>query len=120
MLRCIRCVRYEPLPRVSKVGGHTYGWVYPGRWLSATPNYVGIDKAIDCRKPHLLNQCASCARSKFFARFDAQAARRTVAARLRPWVETVAVAAWAFAAHRPALYAAAAKVAVRVLKWMSR
>jgi L-lactate dehydrogenase complex protein LldF len=38
---------------------------------------------------------------------------------LRPWYEKVGVTVWAFVAKRPALYDLAAKVAVRVLKWMS-
>jgi L-lactate utilization protein LutB len=33
MLRCIRCgACMNHCPVYQKIGGHTYGWVYPGRW----------------------------------------------------------------------------------------
>ena len=33
MLRCIRCgACMNHCPVYQKVGGHTYGWVYPVRW----------------------------------------------------------------------------------------
>ena len=46
MLRCIRCAAcMNHCPVYGAVGGHAYGWVYPGPMGSVlTPSLVGIDK----------------------------------------------------------------------------
>jgi L-lactate dehydrogenase complex protein LldF len=74
MLRCIRCgACMNHCPVYQKVGGHAYGWVYPGPMGSVlTPSYVGLDQALDL--PHAIASvrsafhsptcCASCARSR--------------------------------------------------------
>ena len=46
-------------PVYQKVGGHAYGWVYPGPMGSVlTPSYVGIDKALDL--PQAATLCGEC------------------------------------------------------------
>ncbi len=59
MLRCIRCATcLNHCPVYTSVGGHAYGWVYPGPMGSVlTPLMTGMGKA------HLLpNACSSCGR----------------------------------------------------------
>lgn len=59
MLRCIRCgacMNHCPIYR--HVGGHSYGWVYPGPMGSVlTPLLTQLDKAKD-----LPNACTACGR----------------------------------------------------------
>jgi L-lactate dehydrogenase complex protein LldF len=122
MLRCIRCgACMNHCPVYQNVGGHAYGWVYPGPMGSIlTPTYVGIENAGDL--PNAATFCGECSvvcpvkiplpdlmrklREKQFDR------------KLRPWTERAGIAAWAFAAQRPRLYALLTKVAARVAAWM--
>ena len=122
MLRCIRCgACMNHCPVYQNVGGHAYGWVYPGPMGSVlTPTYVGIENAGDL--PNAATFCGECAvvcpvkiplpdlmrklREKQFDR------------RLRPFGERAAIAMWSFAVTRPGLYAFLTKIAARVAAWM--
>ena len=122
MLRCIRCgACMNHCPVYQKIGGHTYGWVYPGPMGSVlTPAYVGIEKTLDL--PHASTLCGEChvacpvkiplpdllrkLREKQFDRG------------LRPGFEYFAFGMWAFVTKRPLLYRFATKVAARMLKFM--
>ena len=57
MLRCIRCAAcMNHCPVYGAVGGHAYGWVYPGPMGSVlTPSLIGVDKA-----GHLPNASTFC------------------------------------------------------------
>ena len=61
MLRCIRCAAcMNHCPVYGAVGGHAYGWVYPGPMGSVlTPSLIGVDagRAI-CRMPSTF--CGKC------------------------------------------------------------
>ena len=59
MLRCIRCgACMNHCPVYHAVGGHAYGWVYPGPMGAVlTPSLIGIDKA-----GHLPNASTFCGR----------------------------------------------------------
>ena len=59
MLRCIRCSAcMNHCPVYAAVGGHAYGWVYPGPMGAVlTPSLIGIDKA-----GHLPNASTFCGR----------------------------------------------------------
>src|SRR5438045_6854754 len=59
MLRCIRCgACMNHCPVYAAVGGHTYGWVYPGPMGAVlTPSLVGIENA-----RHLPNASTFCGR----------------------------------------------------------
>src|SRR5438552_14545084 len=48
-LRCIRCgACMNQCPVYQHIGGHSYGWVYPGPiGSSLTPSYIGIENALD-------------------------------------------------------------------------
>jgi len=122
ILRCIRCgACMNHCPVYQNVGGHAYGWVYPGPMGAVlTPNYVGIENALDL--PHAATLCNQCGvvcpvkiplpellRKLREKQFDLQ---------LRPWAERFALRAWAFFASRPSLYAAISGIGVRVLHWM--
>ena len=124
MLRCIRCgACMNHCPVYQKIGGHTYGWVYPGPMGSVlTPSYVGIEKALDL--PQAATLCGEChvvcpmkiplpdlLRKLRERQFDRG---------LRPWSERVGLAAWAFAARRPALYRPLARMGAWVLSKLGR
>jgi L-lactate dehydrogenase complex protein LldF len=122
MLRCIRCgACMNHCPVYQKIGGHAYGWVYPGPMGSVlTPSYVGVENALDL--PHAATLCSQCA-VVCPVRIPLPDLLRKLREKqwergLRPWYEKVGVAVWAFAAMRPALYAFGSRVAVRALKWM--
>ena len=61
MMRCIRCgACMNHCPVYQNVGGHAYGWVYPGPMGSVlTPVYVGIEHAGDL--PNAATFCGECA-----------------------------------------------------------
>ena len=59
-LRCIRCgACMNHCPVYQNIGGHSYGWVYPGPIGSIlTPMYVGLENALDLPQASTLcNQC---------------------------------------------------------------
>jgi L-lactate dehydrogenase complex protein LldF len=122
MLRCIRCgACMNHCPVYQKIGGHAYGWVYPGPMGSVlTPSYVGLENAVDL--PHAATLCGQCSvvcpvkipLPDLLRRLR----ERQVERGLRPWYERVALRAWAFAAARPALYRPLTQIGARVLKWM--
>ncbi|MDG1144500.1 MAG: LutB/LldF family L-lactate oxidation iron-sulfur protein, partial [Burkholderiales bacterium] len=59
-LRCIRCgACMNHCPVYQNVGGHAYGWVYPGPIGSVlTPAYNGLENAIDL--PNAATLCNQC------------------------------------------------------------
>jgi L-lactate dehydrogenase complex protein LldF len=122
MLRCIRCgACMNHCPVYQKIGGHAYGWVYPGPMGSVlTPSYVGIENALDLpQAATLCSQCSVVCPVKIPLPDLLRKLREKQWERgLRPWYEKVGVGVWAFAAKRPALYALGSRIAVRVLRWM--
>lgn len=60
MLRCIRCgACMNHCPIYHAVGGHAYGWVYPGPMGAVlTPALIGIEKAKDL--PNASTFCGRC------------------------------------------------------------
>lgn len=118
MLRCIRCgACMNHCPVYQNVGGHAYGWVYPGPMGSVlTPTYVGIENAGDL--PNAATFCGEChvvcpvkiplpdLMRKWRERQFDQA--------LRPWHERFSIRVWSAFATRPALYAFSTKIAARV------
>jgi L-lactate dehydrogenase complex protein LldF len=60
MLRCIRCAAcMNHCPVYGVVGGHAYGWVYPGPMGSVlTPALIGVDKAGNL--PNASTFCGKC------------------------------------------------------------
>src|SRR5947209_6830727 len=116
MLRCIRCgACLNHCPVYAAVGGHAYGWVYPGPMGAVlTPSLVGIDKA-----GHLPNASTFCGRCE-----EVCPVRIPLPNLMRHWREreferhlspaTVrsGLKVWGFFARRPKLYAAATSLAI--------
>jgi L-lactate dehydrogenase complex protein LldF len=122
MLRCIRCgACMNHCPVFQTVGGHAYGWVYPGPMGSVlTPVYQGIENALDL--PQAATLCGACEVACPvripLPELLRKLRERQMQAGLRPWRERAGFRLWAFAAKRPRLYALATRVAVRVLRLM--
>ena len=122
MLRCIRCgACMNHCPVYQSVGGHAYGWVYPGPMGSIlTPIYVGLENALDL--PHastFCNQCGVVCPVKIPLPDLMRKLREQQFERgLRPWHERLGLGFWGWVARRPALYARLSKIGVKVLTWM--
>ena len=120
MLRCIRCgACMNHCPVYQNIGGHAYGWVYPGPMGSVlTPIFVGLAEARDL--PNASTLCGACAEVcpvKIPLPDLLRDLRvRQVARHLRPWPERVALRLWTWCATHPRLYAFLAAVGARVLK----
>jgi L-lactate dehydrogenase complex protein LldF len=120
MLRCIRCgacMNHCPVYRA--VGGHSYGWVYPGPMGSVlTPAYVGLENALDL--PHAATLCGACSVAcpvKIpLPELLRKLREKQVERGLRPWREIAAIRLWSWAAQHPRFYALATSIAVRILR----
>lgn len=118
-LRCIRCgACMNHCPVYQNVGGHSYGWVYPGPIGSVlTPAYKGIENAIDLPNASTLcNQCGVVC-PVMIPLPDLLRKLREIQfeQNLRPWKERMALKIWAKAAQHPKLYALGTQVAARLL-----
>ena len=122
MLRCIRCgACMNHCPVYQSVGGHAYGWVYPGPMGSVlTPTYVGLENALDLpNAATFCNQCGVVCPVKIpLPDLMRKLRERQFERRLKPWMERAALAAWGWAARRPAIYAMMAALGTRVLALM--
>jgi L-lactate dehydrogenase complex protein LldF len=119
MLRCIRCgACMNHCPVYAAVGGHSYGWVYPGPMGAVlTPQLIGIDKGA-----HLPNASSFCGRCQSVCPMNIPLPKmmrhwreREFLSKSRASIPKLALAAWAFVAKRPPLYRAAAGIAARLL-----
>jgi L-lactate dehydrogenase complex protein LldF len=122
MLRCIRCgACMNHCPVYQSVGGHAYGWVYPGPMGSVlTPAYVGLENALDLpNAATMCNQCGAVCPVKIpLPDLLRKLRERQFARKLKPWTERAAFGAWRWVAQRPAIYAIAAAIGARVLALM--
>jgi len=123
MLRCIRCgACMNHCPVYFSLGGHAYGWVYPGPMGSVlTPLLTGLENALDL--PHASTGCRQCevvcpVRIPLPGLMH-KLREEQVDRRLRPWSERLALKAWAWLAGRPRLYRWAARRAARYLQWLA-
>jgi len=122
MLRCIRCgACMNHCPVYQSVGGHAYGWVYPGPMGSVlTPTYVGLENAPDLpNAATFCNQCGVVCPVKIplpdlMRKLREQQFQRG----LKPWPERLGLALWGWAAKRPAIYAMMTSIGARFLAWM--
>lgn len=108
MLRCIRCgACLNHCPVYSAIGGHAYGWVYPGPMGSVlTPQFIGLDGTKDLPNACTLNgRCQEVCPVKIplpslLRRLrDLQFERRIIRGPQR-W----ALRLWGWVARRPRLY----------------
>jgi L-lactate dehydrogenase complex protein LldF len=119
MLRCIRCgACMNHCPVYHAVGGHAYGWVYPGPMGAVlTPSLIGVDKA-----GHLPNASTFCGRCEAVCPMKIPLPRmmrhwreREFERRLNPATQRFGLKLWAFFAKRPRLYKLGASLAVPML-----
>jgi len=123
-LRCIRCgACMNHCPVYQNIGGHAYGWVYPGPIGSIlTPMYIGLDNAPDLPQASTFcNQCGVVCPVKIpLPDLQRKLREREFREHLRPWSERMSLRLWAWLARRPALYAFASGVGVRILRALAR
>jgi L-lactate dehydrogenase complex protein LldF len=121
MLRCIRCAAcLNHCPVYAAVGGHSYGWVYPGPMGAVlTPSLVGIAEA-----GNLPNASTFCGRCEEVCPMKIPLPRmmrhwreREYERHLSPARARWGLAVWAFLVTRPALYRPLAEIAARLLGW---
>src|SRR5215813_986205 len=119
MLRCIRCSAcLNHCPVYTAIGGHAYGWVYPGPMGAVlTPSLIGIAEA-----GHLPNASTFCGQCESVCPVQIPLPKmmrhwreRQFAEKLNPPVYRAGLSLWAWAARRPALYHALVELASRVL-----
>ena len=124
MLRCIRCgACMNHCPVYHAVGGHAYGWVYPGPMGSVlTPNLIGVDKA-----GHLPNASTFCGRCESVCpvriplpKLMRHWREREFERHLAPATQRGGMAAWAFFAKRPTLYRLATRLGMKALALAAR
>jgi L-lactate dehydrogenase complex protein LldF len=108
MLRCIRCgACMNHCPVYHAIGGHAYGWVYPGPMGAVlTPSLIGIDKA-----GHLPNASTFCGRCENVCPMRIPLPRmmrnwreREFERGLNPATTRYGLRIWAMLAKRPRLY----------------
>lgn len=111
MLRCIRCgACMNHCPVYAAVGGHSYGWVYPGPMGAVlTPSIVGIENA-----GHLPNASTFCGRCEEVCpvriplpNLMRHWREREFERHLSPATVRAGLAFWGYLAKRPRLYAVA-------------
>jgi L-lactate dehydrogenase complex protein LldF len=117
MLRCIRCAAcMNHCPVYGAVGGHAYGWVYPGPMGSVlTPGLIGVDKA--GQLPNASTFCGKC-ESVCPMKIPLPGMMRHWREReferhLSPGAVRRNLALWEWFATRPSLY----RMATRVAAW---
>ena len=121
MLRCIRCAAcMNYCPVYAAVGGHAYGWVYPGPMGAVlTPSLIGIDEAAPLPNASTLcGRCESVCPVKIpLPKMLRHWREREHAKKLAPPVWRTGLSLWSWVARRPALYHALTEVASRALGW---
>ncbi|MFM9849528.1 MAG: LutB/LldF family L-lactate oxidation iron-sulfur protein [Hyphomicrobiaceae bacterium] len=118
-LRCIRCgACMNHCPVYAAVGGHAYGWVYPGPIGSVlTPQFLGVKRAAD-----LPNASTFCGRCEAVCPMKIPLPKL-----LRHWREAefseggqswsyrTGLRIWAYFARKPRVYHAAARLGMALL-----
>ncbi len=119
MLRCIRCgACMNHCPVYQAVGGHAYGWVYPGPMGAVlTPSLIGIDKA-----GHLPNASTFCGRCEAVCPMHIPLPKMMRSWRekeferhLSPSAHRRNLKTWGWLVKRPRLYRPLAAIAARAL-----
>jgi Uncharacterized conserved protein containing a ferredoxin-like domain len=119
-LRCIRCgACMNHCPVYQNIGGHAYGWVYPGPIGAVlTPAYLGLEHARDL--PQAATLCGACEVvcpvSIPLPDLLRVWRQRSVSRGLRPWPERVLLRLWLWCAMHPLLY----RWIHRRLSWLLR
>ncbi len=119
MLRCIRCgACMNHCPVYQNIGGHAYGWVYPGPMGSIlTPMLSGLEKSPDL--PNASTLCGACAvvcpvkipLPDLLRKLREKQMERG----MRPASERIALRLWGWLALHPYVYAIATRIGVRIM-----
>jgi len=124
MLRCIRCgACMNHCPIYHAVGGHAYGWVYPGPMGAVlTPTLIGVDKA-----GHLPNASTFCGRCESVCpvriplpKMMRHWREREFERHLTPATVRSSLKLWSFFAKRPTLYRLTTQAAMAALNLVGR
>jgi L-lactate dehydrogenase complex protein LldF len=124
MLRCIRCgACMNHCPVYQAVGGHAYGWVYPGPMGAVlTPSLIGVGEG-----GHLPNASTFCGRCESVCpvriplpKLMRHWREREFERHLQPAAQRYGLGVWAFFATRPWLYRLATDLAMRALSFAGR
>jgi L-lactate dehydrogenase complex protein LldF len=124
MLRCIRCgACMNHCPVYHSVGGHAYGWVYPGPMGAVlTPSLIGVDKS-----GHLPNASTFCGRCESVCPMRIPLPKmmrhwreREFERGLNPAVQRSGLRLWALFARHPRLYRLVTSSAIGVLRLFGR
>src|SRR5215208_7063433 len=124
MLRCVRCgACMNHCPVYQAVGGHAYGWVYPGPMGAVlTPTLIGVDKA-----GHLPNASTFCGRCESVCpvriplpKMMRHWREREFERHLTPATIRSGIGLWGFFARRPTLYRFATRIGVGALGRLGR
>jgi L-lactate dehydrogenase complex protein LldF len=124
MLRCIRCAAcMNHCPVYFTVGGHSYGWVYPGPMGAVlTPALIGVDKA-----GNLPNASTFCGRCESVCPMKIPLPKmmrhwreREFERHLTPATVRANLALWAWFARRPGAYRMATRAAAWALGLLGR
>jgi L-lactate dehydrogenase complex protein LldF len=124
MLRCIRCAAcMNHCPVYHAVGGHAYGWVYPGPMGAVlSPSLIGVDKA-----GHLPNASTFCGRCESVCpvriplpKLMRHWREREFERNLSPAPVRSGLKLWGFFARRPGLYRIATRVGMGALSLLGR
>lgn len=124
MLRCIRCgACMNHCPVYHAIGGHAYGWVYPGPMGAVlTPTLIGVDKS-----GHLPNASTFCGRCESVCPMRIPLPKmmrhwreREFEQHLQPKAARWGLKTWAWFAKRPRVYQLVTRVAMGGLGLMGR
>ncbi len=122
-LRCIRCgACMNHCPVYQNIGGHAYGWVYPGPIGSVlTPMYIGLENALDLPQASTMcNQCGVVCPVKIpLPDLQRKLREKEFERKLRPWHERAGLRVWAWFALRPAVYGIISALGVRMLRLLA-
>lgn len=120
MLRCIRCgACMNHCPVYQAVGGHAYGWVYPGPMGAVlTPSLIGVEEG--GMLPHASTFCGRCESvcpmriplPKMMRHWR----EREFEKRLVPGSVRYGLGFWSFFVKRPGLYRFATRIAMKLLQ----
>jgi L-lactate dehydrogenase complex protein LldF len=120
MLRCIRCgACMNHCPVYQNIGGHAYGWVYPGPMGSIlTPLLGGMENAPDL--PNASTLCGACTvvcPVKIpLPDLLRKLREKQMEIGMKSRQETFMLRAWAWLALHPKIYAMTTSIAVRFMK----
>jgi L-lactate dehydrogenase complex protein LldF len=119
MLRCIRCgACMNHCPVYTSIGGHAYGWVYPGPMGSIlTPSTIGLENAKELPNACTLNgRCASVCPVKIPLPSLLRSLRiRQFDRGMMSWQARTGLKFWGLLNRYPSLYGLATRIAVKGL-----